>query len=89
MRKGKRITAVLLTMAMVIGSFATDPYVAEAKSKKAVKSVSISNVDSKTLVLKKGEKFKLKTKVKVTGGASKYHINHLNLRLCLYLLKAY
>ena len=71
MRKGKRITAVLLTMAMVIGSFATDPYVAEAKSKKAVKSVSISNVDSKTLVLKKGEKFKLKTKVKVTGGASK------------------
>lgn len=71
MRKGKRITAVLLTMAMIIGSFATNPYMAEAKSKKAVKSVSISNVDSKTLVLKKGQKYKLKAKVKVTGGASK------------------
>ena len=71
MREGKRITAVLLTMAMVIGSFATNPYMAEAKSKKAVKSVSISNVDSKTLVLKKGQKYKLKAKVKVTGGASK------------------
>lgn len=83
MRKGKRLLAVSLAMVMAVSSFAGNGYVAKAagidtdevtalgKSKKAVTSVSITNVDDPVLVLKKKGTYKLKVKVTATGGASK------------------
>lgn len=83
MRKGKRLLAFSLAMVMAVSSFAGNGYVAKAagintdevtalgKSKKAVTSVSITNVNTQILVLKKKGTYKLKVKVKATGGASK------------------
>ncbi len=69
MKLFKRSIALVMT-AVMIATMA--PISAEAATKKGtVKSITIKNLDSKTLVLKKGKTFKLKTKVKVTGKASK------------------
>ncbi|MDE6624807.1 MAG: family 16 glycosylhydrolase, partial [Lachnospiraceae bacterium] len=65
----KRAMALLMTAVMIVGSVSVT---AEAKSsKKAVKSVKVSNVEFGTVVLKPKKSFKLKTKVTVTGKASK------------------
>lgn len=64
----KRFMAFVLAVALVTGSL-TVPV--QAKTKKAVKSVSITNVKYGKVVLKKGKTFALKTKVEVTGKASK------------------
>jgi len=65
----KRTIAMMMTAVMIIGLV---PVTAEAASKKGtVKSVTIKNLDTTTLVLKKGKSFKLKTKVTVSGKASK------------------
>lgn len=64
----KRAMALLMTAVMIVGSVSVT---AEAKTKKAVKSVKVSNVEFGTVVLKPKKSFKLKTKVTVTGKASK------------------
>ena len=67
----KRVMASVLALAMASSTLIANPVDAQAKTKKAVTSVKITNVGSKTLVMKKGKSFKLKTSVKVKGGASK------------------
>ena len=73
MSKAKRILALMMAVVMITGSVSMTGQAATKKKpvKKSVKSVSITNVSSGTLVLKKGKTFKLKTKVTVTGKASK------------------
>ncbi len=70
MRRLKRAVAIALTVAMMasmIGVLPTDVSAAAGK----VKSITIKNIDSNTLVLKKGKTFTLKTVVKTTGKVSK------------------
>ncbi len=64
----KKVTALLLTAVMIVSMM---PVNASAAKKGEVKSVTIKNVDTKTLVLKPKKTFKLKTTVKVSGKASK------------------
>jgi len=65
----KRIVATAMTVVMVASM---TPMTAEAATKKGtVQSVTIKNLDTKTLVLKKGKTFKLKAKVSVKGKISK------------------
>lgn len=66
----KRACAVMLSMAMAIGTIAPSTNV-DAASKGKVTSVSVKNVEGNTLVLKKKGKFSLKTTVKGTGKYSK------------------
>lgn len=70
MRRAKRVVAMTLTFVMVmslIGFLPTDVSAAGGK----VKSVTVKNLDSNTLVLKKGKTFTLKTAVKTSGKVSK------------------
>ena len=66
----KRACAVMLSMAMVMGTMVPST-TAEAAKKGKIKSVTVTNVAGDTLVLGKGEKFSLKTKVTKTGKISK------------------
>ena len=67
-RMVKKTTAVVLAVAMLVGMM---PMHVSAAKKGEVTSVTIKNVDTKTLVLKPKKTFKLKTAVKVKGKASK------------------
>lgn len=73
MKAAKKLLVVTLAMVLAVSSLADNTCVAQAKGKKkkAVTSVTITNVDSPVLVLKKKGTYKLKVKVKTTGGASK------------------
>ena len=65
----KKATAFLMAGVMVVGMA---PVTTSAAKKKAtVKSVTINNLDTKTLVIKPKKSFKLKTKVTVNGKISK------------------
>ena len=69
MRKFKKTAALLMAAVMVV---TMTPITAQAASKKGkVKSVTFKNVDTDTIVLKKGKTFKLKVKVNVSGKVSK------------------
>lgn len=68
MRKIRRIVAFALALSLIIG---TMPTITNAAVKNQVKSVSITNLDGNTLVLKKNKTFKLKAKVSVTGKMNK------------------
>lgn len=71
MRRFKQATAVALSAAMVMTSVFTTNVSAGAKTKKAVKSVKVTNVKGNKLTLIEKKSFTLKTKVTVTGKASK------------------
>lgn len=72
MKQWKRGLAFFLAAVLMMSSMSVGVQAASNKSKKAtVKSVTITKPDTKTLVLKKGKSYKLKTKVEVTGKASK------------------
>lgn len=71
MRKLKKITATVLSFAMILTSVFTTNVNTYAKVKKSVKSVKITNVKGNKLTLSVNKTFTLKTKVTVTGGASK------------------
>ncbi|MBE5942968.1 MAG: glycosyl hydrolase family protein [Lachnospiraceae bacterium] len=69
MRRFKKTAAFLMAAVMVV---TMTPITAQAAPKKGkVKSVTIKNVDTDTIVLKKGKSFKLKVKVNVSGKVSK------------------
>lgn len=65
----KKTIAFIMAVVLVLGTISIDSQA--ASKKKAVKSVSVTNLESKTLVLKPKKTFKLKTKVTVSGKASK------------------
>lgn len=70
MKQLKRGLAFLLVLVMVMGSMGTGVVAApKAKTgkKAAVKTVAITKPDTKTLVMKKGQSFTLKTKVTTSG----------------------
>ena len=70
MKQLKRGLAFLLVLVMVMGSMGTGVMAApKAKTgkKAAVKTVAITKPDTKTLVMKKGQSFALKTKVTTSG----------------------
>ena len=71
MRRFKQATAVALSAAMVMTSVFTTNVSAGAKTKKAVKSVKVTNAKGNKLTLIEKKSFTLKTKVTVTGKASK------------------
>ena len=65
----KKVMALFMAFMLIAGMIPVTAYAATGKAK--VKSVTIKNLDTKTLVLKPKQKFKLKTKVTVSGKASK------------------
>lgn len=66
------LLAVVMSLVMLISITGIQPNTANAATtKKTVNSITVSNLPAKTLTLAKGKKFKLKTKVSVSGGASK------------------
>lgn len=65
----KRIVAFVMAAVLIMGMVSIDSQAASAKN--TVKSISITNLDTTTLVLKPKKTFKLKTKVTVSGKASK------------------
>ena len=68
----KKVLAVVLAVAMILTLVNIPAIGSEAASKKkSVKSVTVTNLPAKTLTLKKNKTFQLKTKVTVTGKASK------------------
>ena len=70
MRQLKRGLAFLLVLVMVMGSMGTGVMAApaaKAGKKATVKTVTITKPDTKTLVMKKGQSFTLKTKVTTSG----------------------
>ena len=72
MKHFKKDVAVVLALSMMLGVSGTPAGASAAKKSTAkVRSVSIQKPDTKTLVLKKGKTYKLKTKVKVKGKTSK------------------
>ncbi len=72
MRHFKKGMAIVLALSMILGASGTPASASAAKKSTAkVLSVSIQKPDTKTLVLKKGKTYKLKTKVKVKGKISK------------------
>lgn len=68
MKLFKKIVAMMLVVALVLSY---QPMNAKAASKGKVKSISVTNVASSTLVLKKNSRFQLKYKVNKTGAVSK------------------
>ena len=70
-RAWKRSFVLLMVMALVVGMIPVTAEAAPQKKKKQVVSVSITKPDTKTLVLKKGKTYTLKTKVTVKNKASK------------------
>ncbi len=67
----KRMFAVMLSVVMILSIVNFPSIKSDAAGTKTVKKITVSNLLAKTLTLKKGKKFTLKTKVTVTGGASK------------------
>lgn len=70
MKQLKRGLAFLLVLVMVMGSMGTGVMAAptaKTGKKAAVKTVAITKPDTKTLVMKKGQSFALKTKVTTSG----------------------
>lgn len=70
MKQLKRGLAFLLVLVMVMGSMGTGVVAAptaKTGKKAAVKTVAITKPDTKTLVMKKGQSFTLKTKVTTSG----------------------
>lgn len=65
----KKVIALFMAFMLIAGMIPVTAYAATGKAK--VKSVTIKNLDTKTLVLKPKQTFKLKTKVTVSGKASK------------------
>ncbi|MCR5282878.1 MAG: carbohydrate binding domain-containing protein [Lachnospiraceae bacterium] len=63
--------AMLLSLAMVTASLAPTTQIQAAQKQKKVLSVSVTNVTDRTVVLKKGQTLKLKTKVEAEGKVSK------------------
>lgn len=70
MRRAKRVVAMTLTFVMMMGLIGILPTDVSAAGGK-VKSVAVKNLDSNTLVLKKGKTFTLKPVVKTSGKVSK------------------
>ena len=70
-KNGKRFSALALSAAMIINMVPANDIYAASKKTKAVVSVTVKNVEGKTLVLKKGKTFKLKVNVKTKGKVSK------------------
>lgn len=66
----KRILAVVIAFAVAVSMLTIPDMEVNAASGK-VKSVAVSNLPAKQLTLKKGKSFTLKTKVSVSGKASK------------------
>lgn len=66
MKQFKRGLAFLLAMVLVLSTTSVGVQAATTK-KGTVKAVTITNPSTKTLVMKKGKTFKLKTSVEVTG----------------------
>lgn len=71
MRKFKQATAVALSVAMAITTVFTINVSADAKIKKAVKSVKVTNVKGNKLSLTEKKTFTLKIKVAVVGKVDK------------------
>ena len=69
MRRLKQLVAMMLVVCMLITLCPSD--VSAATSKAAVKSVTVTNLVTNKLVLKKGTKFQVKPRVVVTGKISK------------------
>lgn len=70
MKQLKRGLAFLLVLVMVMGSMGTGVVAAptaKTGKKAAVKTVAITKPDTKTLVMKKGQSYALKTKVTTSG----------------------
>lgn len=70
MKQLKRGLAFLLVLVMIMGSMGTGVMAvptAKTGKKAAVKTVAITKPDTKTLVMKKGQSFTLKTKVTTSG----------------------
>lgn len=65
---GKKICAVVLSASLAMGVFAPS---IDAQAAAKIKSVKVTNVAGKKLVLKKGKKFKIKTKVIAVGKVDK------------------
>jgi beta-glucanase (GH16 family) len=72
MKSLKRIIAMIIVVIMVVSSVSFDASAATTKATKAtVKSITVTNLPSNTVVIKKNKTFKLKVSVKTTGKASK------------------
>ena len=69
MRRLKQLVAMMLVVCMLITLCPSD--VSARTSKAAVKSVTVTNLVTNKLVLKKGTKFQVKPRVVVTGKISK------------------
>lgn len=69
MKTAKKILTFVLALSLVLGSYSVPA--SAAKAKKAVKSVTVTNVKKGKLTMTAGKTFKIKVKVKVKGGASK------------------
>jgi uncharacterized protein YjdB len=65
----RRALAWVIALAVAVSILTVPNITAEAAG--SVTSITVSNLPAKTLTLKKGKTFTLKTKVAVTGGASK------------------
>lgn len=70
MKKYKCALACFLAAALAAGSMSADVGAAAAK-KGMVKSVTITKPEAKTLIMKKGDTFQLKAKIKTSGKADK------------------
>ncbi len=69
MKRFRSIIAVVMAVMMVVGTVPTQTFA--APKKKAVTSVTITSPSTSKLVMKKGSTYQLKTKVAVTGKATK------------------
>lgn len=67
MKQFKRGLAFLLAIVLVMSCLSVGAQAATTKKKATVKSVTITNPSTKTLVMKKGKTFQVKTKVTTTG----------------------
>ncbi len=65
----KRITALVLSLALVIGCLCSNGTAVEAKKDKTIKKLTVTNVSGKKLLIRKGRKFKIRTKLQVTKGS--------------------
>ncbi len=65
----KHITALALSLALVIGCLSSHGAAVDAKGDKAIKKLTVTNVSGKKLMIKKGRKFKIKTKLQVKKGS--------------------
>ena len=69
MKLCKKILVMILAVFMAIGTFPVSASAASAKAK--VKSIKVTSTPANILVVRKGQNYKLKVKVKTTGKISK------------------